>query len=75
MENFCICDTSHQSSIWRAQENLSDSNQTYVAKYAMIIEVFSQIITRRLICDSGQISQNRCSVNPPIYMGYESERQ
>ena len=64
MASFCICDTGHQSNIWRAQEDLCDSCQTYVAKFAVIIGVFSQIRPRKLNCDSGQIFQIRCSVNP-----------
>ena len=75
MASFCICDTGHQSNIWRAQEDVCDSCQTFVAKFAVIIGVFSQIITRKLICDSGQIFQIRCSVNPLIYMGYDSKCQ
>ena len=64
--NFCISDTGRPLNIWTVHEDVCDSYQTFLTKFAVIIGVFYQIWTRKLIFDNGQIFQIRWSVNPLI---------
>ena len=57
--NFCISDTGRPLNIKTAHEDVCDSYQTFLAKFAVIIGVFYQIWTRKLIFDNGQIFQIR----------------